>query len=157
MRMAETEEEAQVSRQQVGMEAEKQLQNTIKAAIQVLSTLTREFSNPTSWPTQPMKTISDHAGDYAHLFEMCGGAHYKSSFASLLSLVAALKAKSYEMSSPTHSSISPMDEDDVEKLEERASTLRKELANKNEYLKVLMDQLRELMNDVSSWQSQCSV
>ena len=89
--MAETEEEQNKSRQQVGMEGDKQLQNTIKAAIQVLSTLTKEFSNPTSWPTQPMKTISDHAGDYTHLFEMCGGAHYKSSFASLLSLVAALK------------------------------------------------------------------
>ncbi|KAK1359594.1 Mediator of RNA polymerase II transcription subunit 30 [Heracleum sosnowskyi] len=171
--MAEREEETQQqkrSRQEIGMEGEKQLEQTIKSAIHMLSTLTNEFSNPTLWPTQPMKikssntcdSTTDNGGnEYSYLFEMSGAAHYKSCFTSLLSLLASLppapKAKPHETSSTTNSSVSPMEEDDVEKLEERASTLRKELANKNKYLKVLMDQLRELTNDVSTWKSPCSI
>ncbi|XP_074345859.1 mediator of RNA polymerase II transcription subunit 30-like [Apium graveolens] len=131
---------------------------TIKSATHLLSTVTNEFSNPTLCPTQPMKVIScastDNGDEHSYLFEMSGAALYKSSIASL---PTAPEAKTHERSSTTNSSVSRMDVDDVEKLEERASTLRKELANKNKYLKVVMDQLRELTNDVSTWKSPCSV
>ncbi|KAL8097860.1 hypothetical protein AgCh_030829 [Apium graveolens] len=104
-----------------------------------------------------MKVIScastDNGDEHSYLFEMSGAALYKSSIASL---PTAPEAKTHERSSTTNSSVSRMDVDDVEKLEERASTLRKELANKNKYLKVVMDQLRELTNDVSTWKSPCS-
>ncbi|KAH7578567.1 hypothetical protein JRO89_XS01G0399700 [Xanthoceras sorbifolium] len=55
-------------------------------------------------------------------------------------------------------SVSPADDVvDIDKLEDRASILRKELANKNEYLRLLIDQLRNLISDISTWQSPCSV
>lgn len=98
--MAGREEETQQqqrSRQEIGMEGQKQLEQTVKSAILMLSTLTNEFSNPTLWPTQPMKVKSsttdsttDNGDEHSYLFEMSGGALYKSSFASLLSLLASL-------------------------------------------------------------------
>ncbi|RYR48141.1 hypothetical protein Ahy_A07g034131 isoform A [Arachis hypogaea] len=64
---------------------------------------------------------------------------------------SVLQAKSFD----TGSTDSPMELDDmeIEKLEERASSLRKELANKNMHLKILIDQLRDLLSDISTWQS----
>lgn len=73
---------------------------------------TNEFCNPTLWPTQPininMKSFtcdlrtSDNGGEYSHLFEMCGEAHYKSFFASLLSLLASLSTSPKVLSCPIH-------------------------------------------------------
>ncbi|KAJ6386829.1 hypothetical protein OIU78_016706 [Salix suchowensis] len=52
---------------------------------------------------------------------------------------------------------SPADQAEIEKLEERAANLRKELAKKNSHVKLLIDQLRELIADISTWQSPYSV
>ncbi|WOG99395.1 hypothetical protein DCAR_0518743 [Daucus carota subsp. sativus] len=190
--MAEKEEtELPQTRQELAMEGQKQLEETIEAGFQILSAMNDELCDPTLWSTPPTYNSNSNSnttsavlnhqslsnssngevsydsttGSVAQHFEMGGGAldearlRYKSSVAALRNLLAAIpnsQAKAYEMDS-TDGSISPMDEDDTEKLEERAATLRKELANKNKYLKVLIDQLRELINDVSTWQSPCSV
>ncbi|PPR94162.1 hypothetical protein GOBAR_AA26498 [Gossypium barbadense] len=78
---------------------------------------------------------------------------YKNSVAALRTVLTAIpnsqKAKAFETGS---TATSPADEADIEKLEEEASNLRKELANKNVYVKRLIDQLRELITDVSTWQ-----
>ncbi|KAE8663373.1 Mediator of RNA polymerase II transcription subunit 30 [Hibiscus syriacus] len=83
---------------------------------------------------------------------------YKNSVAALRTVLSAIpnsqKAKEFETGSTASS---PADEADIEKLEEQSSNLRKELANKNEYIKRLIDQLRELITDVSTWQSPCSM
>ncbi|PPD69185.1 hypothetical protein GOBAR_DD33930 [Gossypium barbadense] len=83
---------------------------------------------------------------------------YKNSVAALRTVLTAIpnsqKAKAFETGS---TATSPADEADIEKLEEEASNLRKELANKNLYIKRLIDQLRELITDVSTWQSPCSM
>ncbi|KAE8725069.1 Mediator of RNA polymerase II transcription subunit 30 [Hibiscus syriacus] len=83
---------------------------------------------------------------------------YKNSVAALRTVLTAIpnsqKAKAFETGSTASS---PAGEADIEKLEEQASNLRKELANKNEYIKRLIDQLRELIIDVSTWQSPCSM
>ncbi|KAK1357947.1 Mediator of RNA polymerase II transcription subunit 30 [Heracleum sosnowskyi] len=185
--MAEKEDtELPKTRQELAMEGKKQLEETIDAAFQILSSMNDELCNPTLWSTPPSSnSTSNHqnqhslsngsngdvsfdstTGSVAHHFEMGGGAldearlRYKSSVAALRNLLASIptsQTKRYEMDSTSDSPVSPMDEDDVAKLEERASTLRKELANKNKYLKVLIDQLRELINDVSTWQSPCTV
>ncbi|CAI0392233.1 unnamed protein product [Linum tenue] len=80
---------------------------------------------------------------------------YKSSVAALREVLAAIpnshKAKPFETGSPASGSLSP--EADIDKLEERASNLRKELAEKNIHVKRLIDQLRELVTDISTWQS----
>ncbi|KAI3453994.1 hypothetical protein Pfo_010657 [Paulownia fortunei] len=99
-------------------------------------------------------------------FDIGGGAldearlQYKSSVASLRSVLIAIsnaqKAKVPEVV-PTSTSVSPADQMETEKLEEQASILRKELADKNKYLKILIDQLRDLLADISTWQSPCTV
>ncbi|KAJ6748395.1 MEDIATOR OF RNA polymerase II TRANSCRIPTION SUBUNIT 30 [Salix purpurea] len=79
---------------------------------------------------------------------------YKNSVAALRDVLAAIpnshKAKPFETSSPA-------DQAEIEKLEERAANLRKELAKKNSHVKLLIDQLRELIADISTWQSPYSV
>ncbi|XP_025791940.1 mediator of RNA polymerase II transcription subunit 30-like [Panicum hallii] len=52
---------------------------------------------------------------------------------------------------------SEADNAEIERLEVRASALRKEIESKNKHVKILMDQLRELISDISMWQSPCSV
>ncbi|KAK4422374.1 protein RRC1 [Sesamum alatum] len=98
-------------------------------------------------------------------FDIGGGAldearlQYKSSVASLRSvLIAISNSQKVKLSEavPTSTSASPADQIEIEKLEEKASILRKELAVKNKYLKILMDQLRSLLADISTWQSPCT-
>ncbi|CAI9755596.1 unnamed protein product [Fraxinus pennsylvanica] len=99
-------------------------------------------------------------------FDIGGGAldearlRYKAAVAALRSVLTAIsnaeKAKAPEAVSSS-SSVSPADQTEMEKLEEQAFTLRKELANKNKHLKLLIDQLRNLIADISTWQSPCSV
>ncbi|KAF2302663.1 hypothetical protein GH714_000649 [Hevea brasiliensis] len=67
------------------------------------------------------------------------------------------QAKAFETGSTANSSSAPADQAEVEKLEKQASNLRKELVNKNAHLKLLIDQLRDLITDISTWQSPCSV
>ncbi|XP_052109310.1 mediator of RNA polymerase II transcription subunit 30 isoform X2 [Arachis duranensis] len=109
---------------------------------------------------------SDNSNHHAESGAVGGGAgaggaleearfRYKNAIASLRNVLEAIpnsqKAKSFD----TGSTDSPMELDDmeIEKLEERASSLRKELANKNMHLKILIDQLRDLLSDISTWQS----
>ncbi|XVF11514.1 hypothetical protein REPUB_Repub08aG0034500 [Reevesia pubescens] len=112
----------------------------------------------------------DSASDGSHHLEMGGiggsgnGAldearlRYKNSVASLRTVLAAIpnsqKAKAFETDS---TATSPADEAEIEKLEDEASDLRKEVANKNECIKLVICQLRELITDISTWQSPCSI
>lgn len=157
------------------MEGQKHLEDTIESAFQILSSMNDELCNHHLWSTSsPPPNVNNssnghHApsngdamsSDTTHHFEMGGGAldearlHYKSSVAALRSVLTAIpnsrKAKAYD--------IDPISTDDLdaEKLEERASALRKDLENKNKHLKLLIDQLRELITDVSTWQSPVSI
>nr|XP_043614941.1 mediator of RNA polymerase II transcription subunit 30 [Erigeron canadensis] len=163
---------SQKSTQELAIQAQIHLQDTIESAFQILSSMNDELCNPNLWSTSSLNSTSPNltngvangGGDANssdtsnhHHFEMGGGAldearlRYKSSISALRSVVTAIpnsrKAKAYDID---HMSTDEMDSD---KLEERASALRKELENKNKHLKLLIDQLRELITDVSMWQS----
>lgn len=180
--------------QELAMEGQKLLEETIESAFQILSSMNDELCNPTLWSTtsssSTIATITN--GPYshssngavngvndastaacsdisAHHAEISGGGggaledarfRYKNSVNSLRAILAAIpssdKAKAFETSSSISGSVFPSDQAEIEKLEERASNLRKELANKNSYLKLLIDQLRDLITDISTWQSPCS-
>ncbi|XP_076920968.1 mediator of RNA polymerase II transcription subunit 30-like [Bidens hawaiensis] len=158
---------SQKSTQELAMEGQKYLEDTIESAFQILSSLNDELSNPNLWSSSsssssphPNNAHDATSSDTTHHFEMGGGAldearlRYKSSVAALRTVLAAIpnsrKAKAYD--------VDPMstDELDVEKLEDQASALRKELENKNKHLKNLIDQFRELITDIASWQSPVS-
>lgn len=99
-------------------------------------------------------------------FEIGGGAldearlQYKASVASLRSVLLAIsnaqKGKASE-AILTSTSVSVADQTEIEKLEDQAAILRKKLAEKNKYLKTLIDQLRGLLADISTWQSPCTL
>ncbi|KAJ1386201.1 putative mediator of RNA polymerase II transcription subunit [Sesbania bispinosa] len=167
--------------QELAMEGQRYLEETIQYAFQILSSMNDELCNPVLWSTSPSTSTSpnvpssngvvngdatsDNSNHHADSGSTIGGAggaleearyRYKNAVAALRTILTAIpnsqKAKTFD----TGSAASPMDDDEIEKLEERASSLRKELANKNLHLKILIDQLRELITDISTWQSPIS-
>lgn len=162
------------SRQELGMEGQRYLEDTIKAAFQILSSMNDELCNPALWSTP--HPSGDAASDHSpHVTTEAGAAaggvggggggaldearlRYKSAVSSLRGVLAAIAASPKEPSSAVPSSDLMVDHDHPELniLEERASTLRKDLVIKNRHLKALIQQLRELITDISTWQSPCS-
>ncbi|KAM3379361.1 mediator of RNA polymerase II transcription subunit 30 [Capsicum galapagoense] len=185
--------------QELAVEGQKHLEDTIEAAHQILSAMNDELCNPSLWSTpNPSTTTSPSTaapalaagggalsnGQQQHLngdvlsdtsssssasaqhLDIGGGAleesrlRYKLSVAWLRSVLTAIansqKAKALEAASAS-GSLSAADQAEIEQLEDRASTLKKELVDKNKHLKLLIDQLRELLSDRSTWQSPCSI
>ncbi|CAA7034938.1 unnamed protein product [Microthlaspi erraticum] len=176
--------------QELAMDGEKHLEETIEAAFQIISAMNDELCNPSLWstsatPSSAAQTTTGSNGaalvssDVAaidgapHNSESGGGGsgggsgnsaldeaslRYKNSVTSLRAVLAAIpnsqKAKASEMD---NGSESPESEEEIEKLEEQASSLRKEIAKKNVHVKELIDKFRDLIADISTWQSPCSV
>ncbi|CAN6248352.1 unnamed protein product [Urochloa humidicola] len=174
--------EAARRRQELAAEGQRHLEETIAAAFQILVSMNDELCNAGLWssssvsaaaaataaagpqhqhsatpPPPPHSADSDGADN--------GGApgpggsldearhRYKSAVAALRASIAAVSSCAQD----TGSTESEADHAEIERLEERASTLRKEIESKNKQVKLLMDQLRELITDISMWQSPCSV
>ncbi|KAL1557401.1 mediator of RNA polymerase II transcription subunit 30-like [Salvia divinorum] len=123
----------------------------------------RDVSSDSSASSSASQSHTQH---HNHSFEIGGGAldearlQYKASVASLRSVLHAISNAQKVQSSEsvlTSPSVSVSDQTEIEKLEEKASILRTELAEKNKYLKILIDQLRGLLGDISTWQSPCTV
>ncbi|CDP07896.1 unnamed protein product [Coffea canephora] len=191
--------------QELAVEGQKHLEETIESAFQILSSMNDELCNPNLWSTNPNPNSStagaaasaaiangivnngstsamsnghhtasngdvssDSSSSSSHQLDIGVGVgaledarmRYKSSVASLRSVLTAIsnsqKVKASEMVS-TSGSGSPTDQADIEKLEEQASALRKALVERNKYLKLLIDQQRDLISDICTWQSPCSV
>ncbi|XP_027338907.1 mediator of RNA polymerase II transcription subunit 30 [Abrus precatorius] len=168
--------------QELAMEGQKYLEETIEYAFQILSSMNDELCNPVLWSTSPSATspspnapssngvvngdaTSDTSNHHAESGAASGGAggaledarfRYKNAVAALRTILTAIpnspKAKAFD----TGSAASPADEAEIEKLEEQASSLRRELAGKNLHLKILINQLRDLITDISTWQSPLS-
>ncbi|KAK7302264.1 hypothetical protein RJT34_13149 [Clitoria ternatea] len=194
--------------QELAMEGQKYLEETIEYAFQILSSMNDELCNPVLWSAPPSTTSTSpnaptgvangdatsdnsnhHADGNASATGGAGGAleearfRYKNAVAALRTILTAIpnsqkagwrmggahllewkseedffsvqrynprnEAKAFDAGSAT----SPADEAEIEKLEEQASSLRRELTNKNLHLKRLIDQLRDLITDISTWQS----
>ncbi|KAG7535319.1 hypothetical protein ISN45_Aa08g027680 [Arabidopsis thaliana x Arabidopsis arenosa] len=175
--------------QELAMEGEKHLEETIEAAFQIISAMDDELCNPSLWSTSATPSSAATAtgsngsalvsvdaaaiDGTSHHSESGGGGggggsgnsvldeaslRYKNSVTSLRAVLAAIpnshKAKASEMENGFGS---PESEDEIEKLEEQALSLRMEIAKKNVHVKELIDKLRELIADISTWQSPCSV
>ncbi|CAH9122697.1 unnamed protein product [Cuscuta epithymum] len=140
--------------QELAMEGQKHLEETIEAAYQILSSMNDELCNPSLWSiTSPSNsTISPTAsantnalsqngvgnGDSASEGSVSGGVgaglgngaleearfRYKNSIAALREVLAAIP-NSQEAKAFESSTASPVDESGVEGLEEKASNLKK--------------------------------
>lgn len=169
---------------ELALEGQKHLEETIESAFQILSSMNDELCNPALWsttnsligghPSHSSTAINGDASDTSHHLEIGGAGggtgggaldearlRYSSAVASLRAVLKAIpssqRVKAFETGLITGSSVSQADQADIDKLEEQASNLRKELANKNVHLKLLIDQLRDLITDISTWHSPCSV
>ncbi|XP_030493747.2 mediator of RNA polymerase II transcription subunit 30 [Cannabis sativa] len=191
--------------QELAVEGQKHLEDTIEAAFQILSSMNDELCNPALWSTtsassasasSPPSSVnapssslsngvlavvngdasaSDTTGAHHHGELGGGGAaagaaggalgeaqfRYKNAVSSLRAILTSIPTsqtgRPNESGSTATGSLSQAEQLEIEKLEERSSNLKKELANKNTYLKNLIDQLRNLITDISTWQSPCSV
>ncbi|XP_062023638.1 mediator of RNA polymerase II transcription subunit 30 [Rosa rugosa] len=174
--------------QELAVEGQKHLEETIESAFQILSSMNDELCNPLLWSTNSSaaaaaattanghsslsngvvhsdSSSSDNTNTQNHGDSSGGGGpgnggaleearfRYKNSVTALRAVLAEIP-NSQKATSETGS---PADETEIEKLEEKASNLRKELVKKNAYIKVLIDQLRDIVTDISTWQSPCSV
>ncbi|CAL5204519.1 unnamed protein product [Lathyrus oleraceus] len=160
--------------QDLAMEGHRYLEETIQYAYKILSSMNDELCNPAMWST-PSSAVtspnalspngdagSDNSGQHADGAASGGGTggaldearfRYKKAVAGLRSVLVAIPNSQKTHTFDNGSAASPADEAEIEKLEEQASSLRKELGNKNLHLKILIDQLRELITDISTWQS----
>ncbi|CAN8264518.1 unnamed protein product [Cochlearia groenlandica] len=160
---------------ELAMEGEKHLEETIGAAFQIISSMNDELCNPSLWSTSATATTNGDASAIdgsIHQSESDGvggggsgnsaldeaSLRYKNSVTSLRAVLSAIpnskKAKTCETVNglETHES-----EEEVKKLEEQALSLRKEIGEKNVHVKELIDEFRQLIADISTWQSPCSV
>ncbi|RCV33317.1 hypothetical protein SEVIR_7G081100v4 [Setaria viridis] len=173
--------EAARRRQELAAEGQRHLEETIAAAFQILVSMNDELCNAGLWssssvsaaaaaaaaagpqhqhsatPPPPHSADSDAAdgggapGPGGSLDE--ARHRYKSAVAALRASITAVSSCAQDIGSTE----SEADHAEIERLEERASALRKEIESKNKQVKLLMDQLRELITDISMWQSPCSV
>ncbi|XP_047067254.1 mediator of RNA polymerase II transcription subunit 30-like [Lolium rigidum] len=168
-------------RQELAAEGQRHLEETIAAAFQILSSMNDELCNPALWsssataaaataisqqphphhgPPPPLHSADSEASDA--LGGGSGGSggsldearhRYKIAVAALRASIASVSPSTQEIASTE----SKGDQAEIERLEEHASSLRKEIESKNKHVKLLMDQLRDLISDISMWQSPCSV
>lgn len=168
-------------RQELAAEGQQHLEDTIAAAFQILSSMNDELCNPVLWSSSATASAAAAAGSqHPHQHQAAppppncadsdvsdaagGGAagsggsldearhRYKIAVAALRASISAVAPCAQELGSTEFKG----DQAETEQLEERASALRKEIESKNKHLKLLIDQLRGLLSDISMWQSPCS-
>ncbi|KAI3990269.1 hypothetical protein MKX01_037608 [Papaver californicum] len=137
------------SLQELAVEGQKHLEDTI------------ELCNPALWystgvvSSHSSNDVSGDASDSLQQSELgvCG--------CFLRSVLTAIpshpKAKAYLSGTTVGGSESGADQAEMEKLQDQVITLRKEVADKNKHVELLTDQFRELITDISIWQSPCSL
>ncbi|KAM7272575.1 hypothetical protein ACFE04_027238 [Oxalis oulophora] len=171
---------------ELAIEGQSHLESTIQAAFQILSSMNNELCNPTLWATTTnanTNTIiapppssnavvlngdSNSDGSHHHHHHHTNNTaldearlRYKNSVASLRAVLAAIsdsqKGKGGDELTPGSSGSGSPPEEETDMYKLKAADLNKELADRNTYLKVLMDQIRDLITDISTWQSPCAV
>ncbi|XP_066349633.1 mediator of RNA polymerase II transcription subunit 30 [Miscanthus floridulus] len=172
--------EAARRRQEMAVEGQRHLEETIAAAFQILVSMNDELCNAGLWSSSSVSAAAAAAAGSQHQHSAtppppphsadsdaadAGGApgpggsldearhRYKSAVAALWASISAVSSCAQDIGSTE----SEADHAEIERLEEHASALRKEIESKNKQVKLLMDQLRNLITDVAMWQSPCSV
>lgn len=175
--------EAARRRQEMAVEGQRHLEETIAAAFQILVSMNDELCNAGLWssssvsaaaaavaaagaqhqhtatpPPPPPHSADSDAADAGGATGPGGSLdearhRYKSAVAALRASISAVSSCAQDIGSTE----SEADHAEIERLEEHASALRKEIEIKNKQVKLLMDQLRDLITDIAMWQSPCSV
>eukprot|EP01018_Ginkgo_biloba_P013815 Gb_14021 [translate_table: standard] len=161
--------------QELALEGQKYLEATVEAAHQILASMNEELCNPSLWltnnshnstATETTNTDGSAGRDNLAQQEISGGAledarfRYKNAVTSLRGVINVISKsplmKPQEGDTTMATSENKADQVEIQRLEQRANELREEVARKNHYMKVLIDQLRDLISDISMWQSPIS-
>lgn len=163
---------------ELAVEGQKHLEATVEAAHQILASINEELCNPSLWTTtiNPNNNNISHSTPDASIVnaatstpppsreqDVGGGAleearfRYKTAVTSLRAVISAISAASQQCKPQEGDALMAIEcnaeQDEIQKLEQRATELREEASKKNHCLKVLIDQHRDLVNDISMWQS----
>ncbi|KAL2636176.1 hypothetical protein R1flu_007655 [Riccia fluitans] len=155
-----TERERGESLQDDALEGQRHLEGTVQAAHEILASLNEVLCNPLLW-TQPVPDASNGSKpggtspqqEQGWLALETGRLRYKATTAALRASINNIFNNPQEGDS---------DEDkasgaDLEQLETQVAQLREEAARKNQLLKLLIDQSRDLVSDLSMWQTSPSL
>ncbi|XP_040376243.1 mediator of RNA polymerase II transcription subunit 30-like [Oryza brachyantha] len=153
-------------RQELAGEGQRHLEEAIAAAFQILTSIDHELSDPALWSSSqhqqqqqdpPAAAGSDAAPGGGRGASPSHGGSLDEARHSYKTAVAALRASITAVSSCRAQEIGPTEDKgdtaEIKKLEDRVSVLRKEIESKNKDVKCLVDHLRDLISDVSMWQS----
>ncbi|XP_062221134.1 mediator of RNA polymerase II transcription subunit 30-like [Phragmites australis] len=158
-------------RRELAGEGQRQLEEAIAAAFQILASVDHKLYDPAPWPISrhhqqqrlpvpaDFNTTSDADGGGAGEVDVHGGSldgarcRCKVAVAALRETIAVVPSSAQEIGSTEDK----VDEVEIKRSEERASTLRKEIESENKNVKLLTDQLRYLISDVYMLQNPGSV
>ncbi|XP_020549690.1 mediator of RNA polymerase II transcription subunit 30 isoform X2 [Sesamum indicum] len=161
--------------QELAIEGQKHLEETVESAFLILSAMNDELCNPNLWSTTSSATSAavsasgpPNTTSGGGTTSMSNGHHSNTDVLSDSSSASSSASASH--SHPQHHNSfdiggGALDEARLQYKSSVASlrsvliaisNSQKELAVKNKYLKILMDQLRNLLADISTWQSPCA-
>ncbi|KAL3684224.1 hypothetical protein R1sor_002246 [Riccia sorocarpa] len=142
------------------LDGQRHLEGTVQAAHEILASLNEVLCNPVLW-TQPAPDTSNGSKpggtppqqEQGWLALETGRLRYKATTAALRASVNNIFSKLQIRAQEGNSGEEKASAGDLEQLETQAAQLREEAARKNQLLKLLIDQSRDLVSDLSMWQS----
>ncbi|EFJ36648.1 hypothetical protein SELMODRAFT_437764 [Selaginella moellendorffii] len=131
----------------MAIEGQKQLEIAVQSAHQILNSLNEVLSNPALWEGGGKEEAGWAAVDDAR-------QKYKAATTALRGIVAAIFNHPQMMSLDVDSTVEKaVDQAEIDRLQKQTVELREEIVRKNDVLKQLITQMRELVRDISMWQT----
>ncbi|BBN04174.1 hypothetical protein MPTK1_3g02360 [Marchantia polymorpha subsp. ruderalis] len=148
------------SMQELAAEGQKHLEGTVDAAHDILASLNEVLCNPVLWaqPVPESSSSSKPGGappqqEQGWLALETGRLRYKSTTAALRASINNIFNKPQMRAQEGDSGQDKGSAADLDQLEKQAARLREEATRKNQMVKLLIDQSRDLVSDISMWQS----
>ncbi|CAM6009548.1 unnamed protein product [Sphagnum balticum] len=165
--------------QELAADGKKQLETVVEIAHQILLSLNEALCSPSFWvapssshlalesssvSSNSLTAVSDPAagagrdsggeGEAGLAALDATSLRYKVATAALRATVASILNTPQQEDEGTGGVPAEMETGELDDLEQRVTDLRKEVMKKNQFLKLQIDQLRNLIADISMWQSQ---
>ncbi|CAM6081671.1 unnamed protein product [Calypogeia fissa] len=156
--------ESGLSLQDEAAEGQRYLEGTVEAAHEILASLDEVLGNPLLWTQPAPSSAFDASGkpgggglvpqqEQGWVALETGRLRYKSTSAALRAAITSIFNHPGMRLQDVDSAKEKGPAIDLHQLELRAAQLREEAAKKNQMLKLVIDQSRELVSDISMWQN----
>lgn len=149
--------------EELSIEGQRLVEATVNDAHEVLATLEEVLTRAGGWagsgPPAPSSTSALGSDSSGHGLEPLSGSvdavrsRYMASSAALRAVITAITNSPQLRQGERDNGGEKADDGDLDQLEHRAHKLREEVLRKNRALKLLIDKTRELVSDLSLWQT----